>query len=51
VPAEGLQPRAAWSDGAAYDAQAVTLAGMFAENFAAFEAEASDDVRRAGPRA
>ncbi|MXZ73145.1 MAG: phosphoenolpyruvate carboxykinase (ATP) [Acidobacteria bacterium] len=51
VPREGLQPRAAWSDGAAYDAQAVTLAGMFAENFAAFESEASDDVRQAGPRA
>ena len=51
VPSEGLQPRAAWSDGAAYDAQALMLAGMFAGNFTKFEAQASDDVRRAGPKA
>ena len=49
VPGEGLRPRSTWSDGAAYDAQARRLAGMFAENFKAFEAEADDDVRRAGP--
>ena len=51
VPAESLHPRASWNDGAAYDAQAARLAGMFAENFKAFEAEADDDVRRAGPNA
>ena len=49
VPADSLHPRASWSDGAAYDAQAGRLAGMFAENFKAFEAEADEDVRRAGP--
>ena len=49
VPADSLHPRSSWSDGAAYDAQARRLAGMFAENFKAFEAEADDDVRRAGP--
>ena len=51
VPAEGLQPRASWRDGTAYDAQAAALAGMFAENFRAFEAEAAEEVRQAGPRA
>jgi phosphoenolpyruvate carboxykinase (ATP) len=49
VPADSLRPRASWSDGAAYDAQAGRLAAMFAENFKAFEAEADDEVRRAGP--
>ena len=49
VPTESLRPRASWSDGAAYDAQARRLAAMFAENFRAFEAQADDDVRRAGP--
>ena len=49
VPGEGLRPRATWSDGAAYDAQAGRLAGMFADNFKAFEAAAADEVRRAGP--
>ena len=49
VPADSLHPRSSWSDGAAYDAQAGRLAAMFAENFKAFEAEADDEVRRAGP--
>ena len=51
VPAEGLQPRAAWSNGSAYDAQAAELAGMFADNFRVFESEASEEIRQAGPRA
>ena len=51
VPAEGLQPRAAWRNGNAYDAQAAALAGMFAENFRVFESEASEEIRQAGPRA
>ena len=50
VPAEALRPRDTWSDGAAYDAQARTLARMFAENFESFQAEADDAVSTAGPR-
>ncbi len=36
VPAELLDPRAQWSDPAAYDAQANKLASMFMENFQQF---------------
>ena len=49
VPSEVLEPRGTWSDGAAYDAQAAKLAGMFRENFRKFES-ASEDVRNAGPK-
>jgi phosphoenolpyruvate carboxykinase (ATP) len=51
VPPEVLKPRATWKDGAAYDAQAQKLARMFAENFKAFEATASAEVKAAGPNA
>ena len=51
VPAEVLKPRNTWSDQAAYDAQAKKLARMFADNFTAFEAGVSPDVRAAGPKA
>ncbi len=44
VPAEILDPRRAWSDPAAYDAQARRLATLFAENFAQYEAAATPDV-------
>jgi phosphoenolpyruvate carboxykinase (ATP) len=44
VPQEVLDPRKAWSDPAAYDAQANKLAASFAENFKQFEAAASPDV-------
>src|SRR5206468_12398110 len=36
VPAAVLNPRTTWSDAAAYDAQAMKLARMFAENFQTF---------------
>jgi phosphoenolpyruvate carboxykinase (ATP) len=45
VPDEVLDPRKAWSDSKAYDAQAKKLAGLFAENFKQYEAAASSDVR------
>ena len=50
VPSEILRPRGTWGQGADYDAQAGTLAGMFADNFKMFEFEADADVVRAGPR-
>ena len=50
VPASFLQPRSTWLDGAAYDRQAAALAGMFADNFAAYADGAPDEVRAAGPR-
>ncbi|MBI4485686.1 MAG: phosphoenolpyruvate carboxykinase (ATP), partial [Acidobacteria bacterium] len=51
VPATVLTPRNTWSDSADYDAQAVKLARMFADNFKAFEAGVSGAVRAAGPKA
>jgi phosphoenolpyruvate carboxykinase (ATP) len=50
VPPEVLDPRATWQDVAAYDRQAAQLAGMFRENFTAYEADVSADIRAAGPR-
>jgi phosphoenolpyruvate carboxykinase (ATP) len=47
VPAELLNPRNAWKDPQAYDAQATMLAEKFEKNFAKFEAPPG--VREAGP--
>ena len=49
VPPEVLRPRDTWPDGAAYDAQARKLAGMFHENFSKYADEVSEAVRNAGP--
>lgn len=49
VPSEVLDPRAAWSDTAAYDAQALMLAGMFRDNFRKFEAGSSEAILMGGP--
>jgi phosphoenolpyruvate carboxykinase (ATP) len=50
VPDEVLDPRATWSDGAAYDLAARAVAKRFQENFRRFEADAGDDVKAAGIR-
>jgi phosphoenolpyruvate carboxykinase (ATP) len=50
VPIEVLQPRNTWRSPAAYDEQATKLAKMFAENFKSFEADATPEVKAAGPR-
>ena len=50
VPQEVLNPRATWSDGDAYDAQARKLARMFLENFERFADRVPPEVAGAGPR-
>jgi phosphoenolpyruvate carboxykinase (ATP) len=47
VPAEMLNPRNVWLNGAAYDAQAKMLAGLFAKNFEKFETLANEGVKAA----
>jgi len=42
-----LDPRATWADGAAYDAQAEKLKGMFRENFTKYADKVDQDVRDA----
>jgi phosphoenolpyruvate carboxykinase (ATP) len=49
IPANILNPRDTWADGAAYDDQARKLAGMFKENFEKYAAEVPEEVLRAGP--
>ena len=49
VPDNVLDPRATWSDRAAYDAQATKLARMFRENFEKF-GDVAKSIRSAGPK-
>ena len=51
VDARRLDPRGAWAEKAAYDAQAVKLVGMFVENFAQYEAHVGAEVMAAAPAA
>jgi phosphoenolpyruvate carboxykinase (ATP) len=48
VPGELLNPRNAWADKRAYDAQVSLLAAKFEDNFAKFDAP--ENVRAAGPK-
>ena len=50
VPADLLRPRTTWRDPAVFDAQAARVAGMFVDNFRAFETAVPAEVRAAGPR-
>ena len=51
VPDEILDPRNVWTDKAAYEKQAKTLAAKFAENFAAKYPDMPENIVKAGPRA
>ncbi len=50
VPSAVLDARGTWADGAAYDAQARKLAGMFRENFDKFGTQISARITNAGPK-
>ena len=49
VPAEILNPRNTWADKDAFDTAAKNLATKFQENFQAYEDQASEAIRSAGP--
>ncbi len=51
VPAKILDPRQTWKDGAAYDAQAQMLVGLFIDNFGQYEGHVSAEVKAAAPHA
>lgn len=50
VPSEILNPKTAWADKAAFDAQLKELAGMFNESFKKYADRASAEVIAAGPQ-
>ncbi|AFN74797.1 phosphoenolpyruvate carboxykinase [Melioribacter roseus P3M-2] len=49
IPDEILHPQNTWPDKSKYDETARKLAAMFKENFKNFEANVSEDVKKAGP--
>ena len=51
VPSEILDPRNVWTDKAAYEASAKTLAKKFAENFDSKYPDMPENIVKAGPRA
>ena len=50
VPNEVLIAKNTWEDKAAYSKTAKKLAGLFRDNFAQYEGDASDKIRKAGPK-
>ena len=50
VNPEVLTPRGTWKDAAAFDITSKKLANLFHQNFAAYEAQASEAIRNAGPK-
>jgi phosphoenolpyruvate carboxykinase (ATP) len=50
VPAEILNPRATWSDKAAYDAKANSLASAFLKNFDQYASGSSAEILAAAPK-
>jgi phosphoenolpyruvate carboxykinase (ATP) len=50
VPVEILTARNTWKDKTAYDIQAKALAGRFIENFKKYEQNATEEVKKAGPK-
>ena len=48
VPEAVLEPRNTWNDKEAYDTQARKLAQQFADNFAKYVDDVTDEVRAAG---
>lgn len=51
VPGRILQPRGTWADADAFEVAAKRLAAEFNDNFSAYEDQASDEIKEAGPLA